>query len=119
MSSRSVLLIGLDPHAVPGVDAALVDQAISIGQARFTAEAIDAEMCLVKPDSTARAQVTEHLARKPYDCVVIGGGLRKPDEMVELLEDVLELVRRHAPQAAIGFNTNPTTSIDAVKRRLG
>jgi hypothetical protein len=26
---RNVLLIGLDPHAVPGVDAALVDTAIA------------------------------------------------------------------------------------------
>jgi hypothetical protein len=50
--------------------------------------------------------------------VVVGGGLRKPDDMVELFEVVIDLVRRHAPQAAIAFNVNPVTSLDAALRWL-
>lgn len=118
MSTRSVLLVGFDPHAIPGVDAAMVDTAIAMGQARFAAEGIEADTCLVKPDATARAEVVEQLTRKPYAVVVIGGGLRKPDEQVELLEHVIQLIRTHAPQAAIAFNTNPITSADAAKRWL-
>jgi hypothetical protein len=110
-------LVGFDPHAIPGVDAAMVDTAIAMGEARFAAEGIEADMCLVKPDATARAQVVEYLTRKPY-VVVIGGGLRKPDEQVELLEHVIQLIRTHAPQAAIAFNTNPITSADAANRWL-
>ena len=118
MANRNVLLIGLDPHATPGVDAALVDTAIAIGQQRFEAQGIAAEMCLVKPDATAEPAIVAELARKDYACVVIGGGLRKPDEMLVLFERVVNLVRQHAPGAAIAFNSNPTNSVDAVLRWL-
>jgi hypothetical protein len=118
MSSRQVLLIGLDPHAIPGVDAALVDTAIAIGNQRFAAQGIPVDTCLVKPDASADPQIVAQLTAKDYACVVIGGGLRKPDDMVELLERVVQLVRRHAPGAAIAFNTNPTTSLDAALRWL-
>jgi hypothetical protein len=115
---RTVLLIGLDPHAVPGVDAKLVDMAIAIGQQRFDAAGIVADRCLVKPDAAADAAITAALQRKPYPCVVIGGGIRKPEDMLELFERVINLVRQHAPQAAIAFNTNPTNSCDAAQRWL-
>jgi hypothetical protein len=42
----TVLLVGLDPHLVPGVDAALVDQAIRIGQAQFDEAGIETSTCL-------------------------------------------------------------------------
>lgn len=116
--NRNVLLVGFDPHAVPGVDAALVDTAIAIGQKRFAAQGIQADQCLVKPDATAEPQIIAQLASKDYACVVIGGGIRKPDEAVELLEKVIALVRKHAPSAAIAFNSNPTNSVDAAMRWL-
>jgi hypothetical protein len=117
-ANRNVLLIGLDPHAVPGVDAALVETAAAIGQQRFEARGIPAELCLVKPDATAEPQIVACLTRKDYACVVVGGGIRKPDEMVALFERVIYLIRQHAPSAAIAFNTNPTTSADAAMRWL-
>jgi uncharacterized protein (UPF0264 family) len=115
---RNVLLIGFDPHAVPGADARLVDTAIAIGQQRFEAQGIAAEMCLVKPDATAEPEIVARLTTRDYACVVIGGGIRKSDEAVELLERVIHLVRQHAPGTPIAFNTNPTTSIDAALRWL-
>lgn len=117
-ANRNVLLIGLDPHAVPGVDAALVDMAIAIGQQRLDAQGISAETCLVKPDATADPEIIRQLTSKDYACVVIGGGLRKPDDMIELFERVISLIRQHAPGAAIAFNSNPTTSVDAAMRWL-
>jgi hypothetical protein len=113
MPTRSVLLVGLDRRAVTDVDV----RAIEIGHQRFAAAAIETETCLVDPDPmVARPRIITALSRKPYACVVVGGGLRKPDEMVELFEVVINLVHRHAPQAAIAFNTNPVTSVDAVLR---
>jgi hypothetical protein len=38
--------------------------------------------------------------------------------MLEFLETVINLVRRHAPRAAIAFNTNPENSLDAARRWL-
>src|SRR5262245_52267915 len=113
MSNRSVLLIGFDPRAVPGVDAAMVETAIAMGQQRFDAAGIEADTCLIKPDDTAKPQMIEALQRKPYACVVVGGGIRKPEPALELFEAVINLIRQHAPQAAIAFNTNPMTSLDA------
>jgi hypothetical protein len=117
-TQRDVLLIGLDPHAVPGVDAAMVDMAIAIGQKRFEDEGIAIEYCLVKPDASAEGQIAAQLERREYGCVVIGGGLRKPDDTMELLERVIHLVRTQAPRTAIAFNSNPTNSLDAALRWL-
>jgi hypothetical protein len=118
MSNRTVLLIGFDPRAVPGVDAAMVETAIAMGQQRFDAAGVSADTCLIKPDDSARPQIIEALQRKPYACVVVGGGIRKPEPALELFEAVINLIRQHAPQAAIAFNTNPTTSLDAALRWL-
>ena len=117
-ANRNVLLIGFDPHAIPGVDAKLVDTAIAIGQQRFDAQGIRPEMCMIKPDANAEPEIVARLTARDWACVVIGGGLRKADETVDLLERVIDLIRRHAPGAAIAFNTNPTTSVDAALRWL-
>jgi hypothetical protein len=118
MSKGPVLLLGVDPHAFPDFDPAPVDLAIKIGQQKFDADGIEVDTCLVQPDDTAAPEITAALQRKPYVCVVIGGGIRKQEELLELFEVVINLVRTHAPQAAIAFNTNPTNSADAAKRWL-
>ena len=118
MANRTVLLIGFDPRAVPGVDPAMVEAAIAMGQQRLDAAGIPADTCLIKPDATAQPTIIEALKHKPYACVVVGGGIRKPEPALELFEVVINLIRQHAPQAAIAFNTNPMTSLDAAKRRM-
>ena len=112
-----VLLIGLDPRRIPGFDPAPVELAIEMGNKRFVEAGIEVDTCLVAIDAEARTIIADALQAKPYGVVVVGGGIRKPDDVVELFEDVIDLVRRHAPQASIAFNTNPVTSLDAVKRR--
>jgi hypothetical protein len=113
-----VLLIGLDPRKIAGFDPAPVELAIAMGQKRFDDAGIEIDTCLVEIDDAARAIIANALQAKPYGVVVIGGGIRKPDDLVELFEDVIDLIRRHAPQATIAFNTNPITSLDAAKRRM-
>jgi len=114
----SVLLIGLDPRKIAGFDAAPVELALALGHKRFVDAGIEVDTCLVENGAAARAIIAEALQAKPYGVVVVGGGIRKPDDLVELFEDVIDLIRRHAPQAAVAFNTNPTTSLDAAQRRL-
>lgn len=119
MSTPSILLVGLDPHSVPGVDAALVDKAIAMSDARFAAAGLTADSCLFPPDrQAAETAVVAALANKSYAVVVIGGGVRKPDDLVEIFEVVVDVIRRHAPDAKIAFNTNPVTSLDAAQRWL-
>ncbi len=117
-ANRNVLLIGFDPNAFPEFDAKLVETAIAIGQQRFEAEGIPAELCLVQPDASAEAQIVGRLTAGEWACVVSGGGIRKHDPAVELFERVIHLVRQHAPGAAIAFNTNPIDCVDAAKRWL-
>ena len=113
-----VLLIGLDPRTIPGFDPAPVEIAIAMGHKRFVEAGIEVDTCLVEIGAAARTIIANALQAKPYGVVVVGGGIRKPDELVELFEDVIDLIRRHAPQAAIAFNTNPVTSLDAAIRRM-
>ncbi|MEP9382493.1 hypothetical protein [Nocardioides sp. KR10-350] len=116
-----VLVVGLDPRRVPGPwDPEPVVEAIGAGMARFAEHGVYAESCLVGLDGSddIEAVVTDALRAGPWDCVTIGGGLRHSDDQVELLELVVNLVRRHAPDAAIAFNDRPDTTYDAAARWL-
>lgn len=115
---RRVLIVGLDPDAVPGVDAAAVRAGLEYGLSRFDDSDLTADQCLVPLDATAERRIVDALAARQYDCVVVGGGIRKPEPLLEFFETVINLIRQHAPRAAIGFNTNGGTSLDAALRAL-
>ena len=114
-----VLVIGLDPYRVPGPwDPAPVADAIGVGMATFAEHGIDATSCLFGLDGSddIDAVVTEALGSQPWDCVVIGGGLRHSEDHLALFEKVVNLVRRYAPGAAIAFNSTPSDTYDAAAR---
>ena len=116
-----VLVIGLDPHRVAGRwDPEPVAEAIETGMAGLADRGIDAESCLVGLDGQddIETRIVEALQMRNWDCVVVGGGIRKSEELVELFESVVNLTRRHAPQAEIAFNSAPTGLFEAVVRRL-
>jgi hypothetical protein len=115
-----VLVVGLDPHRVPGPwDPAPV--VAGLRRSRAELEALDHEvrMCLVGLDGSddVPAVVTAALHEGPWDCVDVGGGLRHGDEL-ELFEEVVDLVHRLAPQATIAFNRTPDDLAEAVLRGL-
>jgi hypothetical protein len=113
-----VLVIGLDPYRVPGPwDPRPVAEAIEVGMARFAEHGVGAESCLFGLDGSddVEAVVTAALRARPWECVVIGGGVRNDDQL-QLFEQVLNLVRRHAPHAAIAFNSTPSGTFEAAAR---
>ncbi|HVU30908.1 MAG TPA: hypothetical protein VHE36_10970 [Sphingomicrobium sp.] len=121
MSGPSVLAIGLDPrHAdlsafpeiTPELVASYIDQQIE----RVRSLGYDVDTCLVDQGETAEQLVTEALETRPYDCVVIGAGLREPGELLLLFECILNLVHHLAPGAHIAFNTSPADTAEAVQR---
>ncbi|MEV0293665.1 hypothetical protein [Nocardia sp. NPDC050710] len=118
MALGRVLVIGLDPARIPGWDPEPVEAAIIRGQTRFGEYGIEADLCLVALDENAEGAIVEALTDKDYACVVIGGGIRKPEPLLEFFEKVVNLVRQHAPGAAIAFNTSPEDSADAARRWL-
>lgn len=120
--SPRVLVIGLDPYRVPGPwDPKPVADAIEHGMTSLAERGYDAEACLVGLDGSddIEARVAVALQDRPWDCVVVGGGIRGPEDQLELFEAVVNLVVRHAPQAAIAFNSRPDDIVHAVARRLG
>lgn len=114
----SVLVVGYDPQAVPGVDGAALRQALDAELSRFGGHGIDAAMTLLVLDATAEPTLVAALTERPWDVVVIGGGIRKTEALLPLLEAVVNLVGRHAPQAAIAFNTSGGDSFEAAQRHL-
>ncbi|MCK7625233.1 hypothetical protein MUU72_19335 [Streptomyces sp. RS10V-4] len=114
----SVLVVGYDPHAIPGDGGPALRAALDAELARFGEHGIDAAMTLVVFDEAAEATLVESLAGHPWDVVVVGGGIRKAEPLLPLFELLLNLIRRHAPQAAIAFNTSGGDSVEAARRWL-
>ncbi len=85
-----VLVIGFDPHRVPGPwDPKPVADGIDAGRKRFVEHGLGAEFCLVGLDGSddAVAVITAALRAQRYECVVIGGGVR--DDESEARHDVV------------------------------
>jgi len=121
VSSLHVLVIGLDPYRVPGPwNPKPVADAIEIGMAALADRGFHAEACLLGLDGSENieARVILALQARSWDCVVVGGGIRTPEEQLELFESIINLIRRYAPQAAIAFNRTPHDLADAVARGL-
>lgn len=114
-----MLVIGLDPHRVPGPwDPQPVADGIEAGKARFVEHGLMAEFCLFGLDGSddVEAVVTAALRARAWECVVVGGGVRN---QLELFERVVNLVRSHASQAAIAFSAGPEQTYDAAARWVG
>ncbi|MEO3810344.1 hypothetical protein ABGB17_15190 [Sphaerisporangium sp. B11E5] len=113
-----VLVVGLDPAKIEGWDPEPVQAAIARGRAAFDDHGVEADWCLVALDQDPEGAIEKALTGDDYVCVVIGGGLRKDEPLLELFEKVVNLVRRHAPDAAIAFNSRPEDCVDAALRWL-
>ncbi|EDY43621.1 hypothetical protein [Streptomyces sp. SPB074] len=113
-----VLVIGYDPEGIPGADGPALRAALDAELARFATHDVTAGMVLVEYDEHADAALTTALTGHAWDVVVIGGGIRKAEPLLPLFETTVNLVRRHAPQAAIAFNTPGGDSVEAALRHL-
>jgi hypothetical protein len=124
--TKKVLFVGQQPETVdfsdpslpPGFDAAKINAGIALGMQQMADRGWHADLCLVRPDDTATTVLEKQLAAVPYDCVVIGGGLRIPPKSLLLFERLVNSVHKAAPQASIAFNTSPPDTADAAARWL-
>jgi hypothetical protein len=123
MAGKRVLVIGLKPEFVdftkfPGMTADKVIDGIAASIAQLNGLGYDAQSLLTDDGATAEREVGEALARRGTDCVVIGAGVRLSPEHFLLFEKLINAVHRAAPTAAICFNTQPSTTSEAVQRWL-
>ncbi|MFI2617082.1 hypothetical protein [Streptomyces sp. NPDC018584] len=114
----SVLVIGYDPLALPGVDAEAIRAALDKELAVFAERGIEAAVSTVVFDETAEPTLVASLSERPWDVVLVGAGIRKVEPLLPLFERIVNLIRRHAPQAAIAFNSGVDDSVEAAERWL-
>jgi hypothetical protein len=122
----SVLVIGFDPTlldfsspdlaAFPGLDAPKVMHALKGDQASLQALGYEVELALIDLGATAEAVVLERLRARPFDCILIGAGVRTAASHFLLFERLINLLHANAPQARLCFNTNPSDTAAAVQR---
>jgi hypothetical protein len=121
-----ILFVGQEPETVdfsdpalpPGFNAEKIHAGIAVALRQMTERGWHADLCLIRPDGTARSTLERQLATNVYDCVVIGGGIRIPPKSLLLFEALINAVHKAAPGAAIAFNTRPEDSADAAARWL-
>jgi hypothetical protein len=125
-SQPKVLVIGVDPSTLDPAEwgvtpeqNTMVQDAIAESERSFRDAGYDIDMCLIALDADLESKLVPRLRAKSWDVVVIGGGIRKPPELLELFEQIMNAVHQHAPQAALAFNTTPTDCLQAAKRWIG
>lgn len=114
-----MLVIGFDPYRIPGPwDPGPLVQEIERGIARFAEHGVGVETCLfgLDGDDDVDEVVRAALAARAWECVVVGGGVRTAEDQLELFERVINLIRRHAPGAAIAFNSTAGGTYEAAAR---
>jgi hypothetical protein len=115
----TVLALGLDPALVemghPELTPAMVRAFIEMQLEKLRALGYAVQSCLVDLGDTAEAVTSDYLRAQPFDCVLIGAGLRDSKQLL-LFEKLINIVHTHAPQAKICFNTTPADTVEAVQR---
>ena len=121
---KRILSVGIDPKlidfsSVPGVDA----EQIKAGAAR-SAKALrelgfEQISCGIDLGETADATLRDAISRGPFDCVMIGAGVRVLPEHTVLFEKVINILHAELPHAKFAFNTSPDNTPDAVLRVTG
>jgi hypothetical protein len=124
--AKSVLMVGLDPTLIdfsdpgypPGMNAERVFAGIKSSEAELTGLGYIVQTCLTDFGETAEAIVQGQLEQKPWDCVMIGAGVRTVPSNFILFERLVNVVHEHAPQAKMCFNQMPADIGESVKRWL-
>ena len=126
MERKSVLVVGLDPALIdfsqPGYAPGMTTEKVLAG-IRHSEDELDrlgyrAATCLTDFGETAEAVVRDRLQQQPFDCVMIGAGVRSNPSNFLLFEKLINVVHEHAPQAKLCFNQMPHDTAAAVKRWL-
>ena len=120
--NSKVLMIGLDPkvvdyaHLPVKLDEATLRAGLAADEKRLRDLGYDARWLLIDRGETAEAVVSAGLEETPFDCVLIGAGIRTITPMFLLFEKLVNVVHEKAPRAKICFNTVPEDTADSVRR---
>jgi hypothetical protein len=124
---KHVVMTGLEPDVVdysdpayaPGLDAKVLREALEKDRAALIARGYDAIWSYWDNSEGAEKKFIDNLRTHKPDCVMIGAGVRLNPKLTGLFEQLVNLVRQHAPQARLCFNSGPYDTAKAVERQLG
>jgi hypothetical protein len=126
MTNR-VVMIGLEPDvvdfsdpaytAIAGLNAAKLSEALENDRAALVAQGYDAIWSFWDNSAGAEAKFVDALRTHKPDCVMIGAGVRLNPRLTSLFEQLVNLVREHAPQSKFCFNSSPYDTAEAVRRQ--
>jgi hypothetical protein len=125
--TKTVVMIGLDPKVVdysdpayanfPGLNADVLATALEQDRQALVAKGYEAIWSLWDKSENAQDKFIEDLLKYQPDAVMIGAGVRFNPALTVLFEILVNLVRDHAPQARLCFNSGPYDTADAVERQ--
>lgn len=125
-TKKNVLIVGLQPQlidfsgpefaAFPDLNADKVMEGLNASAKSLIALGYDTSLCLTDFGETAEAVLQKELKSKPYDCVMVGAGVRTVPSQFLLFETIINIIHEHAPSARICFNTKPSDTAEAVNR---
>ncbi len=125
--TKTVVMMGLDPTVVdysdpayanfPGLNADVLAAALEKDRQALVAKGYEAIWSLWDKSEGAQQKFIEDLLKYKPDAVMIGAGVRFNPALTALFETLVNLVRDHAPQARLCFNSGPYDTADAVERQ--
>ncbi|WP_276134722.1 hypothetical protein [Polluticoccus soli] len=121
-----MLIVGIDPYlidftsaeyaAFPSLNAQKVEAGIKNAVNHLTEKGYKADVCWTDFGNSATDILRKKLQLQPFDSVLIGAGIRVPEQNFLLFEQLINIVHQYAPSARICFNTHPGDTVIAVER---
>lgn len=123
---KKILVIGIDPNTIDFSDPDLVrgftvekiQMGMKIEQEKLYGLGFETEFFLFALKETNVTKLITHLRNSTYDGIVIGAGIRVPNNTFGLFENIINAIHENAIQSKIMFNTLPTNTTDAIQRWL-
>ena len=127
MKNKNVLIVGIDPFLIdftlpefavmPGLTSQKVEAGIKGAIAQLNQNGYNADLCWTDFGQTASTVLEKKLKEGSFGVVLIGAGIRVPEKNFLLFEELINVICKNAPGAAICFNTNPGDTVAAVERQ--
>lgn len=121
MKGKRVLITGLHPSVVnyskwPMLSVEKLTAAIEEEKTSLRELGYAPDICLYNFKTPPEAALKKKLSEAPFDCVMIGAGIRTDPDHFLMFEKLINVVHECAPAAKICFNTLPHDTADAVQR---
>lgn len=123
-----VLLVGQDHNSIDfsdpkfpeGFAKDVLNKTVDDGIKMMTDKGWEATPLFLPSEQTKAVNIIKNKinADGPYDCVVLGGGMRIDNVGIRTFESIINAVHESAPQSKIGFNNTPEETLDIVNNLL-